>query len=149
MKSFILLFILVSTFGFANAQQVTLDDLMKPSTTEKSSSKQWINEFNAANDVSIAKKVLSNELIKMTKSKHWISLSNDGEITNELSFQTSKKMHLNRLIENLKEAGFELSNTKSEIDSKTFIYTKNKITIEVLALATENTAITVYLVTLI
>jgi hypothetical protein len=135
-----------------NAQQVTLDDLMKSSENTEivnGSSKKWINDFNAAEDIQIAKQLLSVELTKMTKSKHWLSLSADGEITKELSFQTSKKMYLDRMIENLKEAGFVLSNTKIDIDTKTFIYSKNNVTVEVLALATETTAQTVYLVTLL
>jgi hypothetical protein len=149
MKSIILCTILLLSITCVSAQQVTLDDLMKPTVNEKSSSKQWVKELNDAKEISVAKSILSNELIKMTKSKHWISLSLDGEMTKELSFQTSKKMHLDRMIENLIGAGFQLENTKTDIDSKTFVYSKNSLKIEVLALATENTATTVYLVTLL
>lgn len=134
----------------SNAQQIDFNDLINnKSNSEVNTSKKWIKEFTEAKDNSIAKEVLSLELVKMTKSKHWFSLSTDGEITKELSFQTSKKMHVVKVIENLKEAGFELVNTKCSIDGKTFIYSKNNFTIEVLAMETENTAQTVYLVTLL
>ncbi len=145
-----LFFFLFLVMTVSNAQLVDFNDLMNnKSNSEVNTSKKWIKEFTEAKDNSIAKEVLSNELMKMTKSKHWFSLSDDNEITKELSFQTSKKMLVDKVIENFKEAGFELVNTKCSIDCKTFIYSKNSFTIEVLALETESTTQPVYLVTLL
>lgn len=149
---FLTLFLLVSlsTISYAQ-QQVDFDDLKNGNTSmdNTGSSKKWIKDLDAAKDIQLAKAILSKELIKMTKSKHWLSLSANGEITKEISFQTSKKMHLVKVIDHLKEAGFVLSNTKTTIDSNTYVYTKGELTIEVLALQTESTATTVYLLTLI
>ena len=149
-KFLITFFFLFSLMTASNAQLVDFNDLMnnKPNS-EVNTSKKWIKDFTEAKDNSIAKEVLSNELIKMTKSKHWLSPSDDNVNTKELSFQTSKKMLVDKVVENLKEAGFELVNTKCSIDCKTFIYSKNSFTIEVLALETEITTQPVYLVTLL
>lgn len=150
LKALALIFIAVITVSVSQAQQVDFNDLMNNnSNSEVNTSKKWIKEFTEAKDNKIAKEVLSQELVKMTKSKHWFSLSAEGEITNDLSFQTSKKMHVDKVVENLKEAGFELVNTKCTTDCKTFIYSRNSFTIEVLAMETENTAQTVYLVSLL
>lgn len=54
-----------------------------------------------------------------------------------------------KVIDHLKEAGFVLTNTKTSTDSNTYVYSKGDLTIEVLALQTETTATTVYLLTLI
>lgn len=149
-KFFSLSFLTFLIMTVSNAQLVDFNDLMNDkSNSEVNTSKKWIKEFTEAKDNSIAKEVLSLELVKMTKSKHWFSLSDDSETTKELSFQTSKRMLVDKVIENLKEAGFELVNTKCSIDCKTFIYSKNSFTIEVLALETETTTQTVYLVTLL
>lgn len=149
-KFFILSFFTFFIMTGSNAQLVDFNDLMNnKSNAEVNASKKWIKEFTEAKDNAVAKDVLSLELVKMTKSKHWISLSDDSQNTKELSFQTSKKMLVDKVIENLKEAGFELANTKCSIDCKTFIYTKNSFVIEVLAVETETTTQTVYLVTLL
>lgn len=151
-RLFKITFIFAGLF-LANAlsAQVTLNDLMdsQNATNENRANKKWINDFELASSTDVAREVISTELIKMTKSKHWIDLSSNGEVTNEISFQTSKKMFVDRVIDNLKEAGFVLTATKNTGDSKIFTYTRNNVSVEVLALATESTAQTVYLVTLL
>ncbi len=132
-----------------NAQQVTFDELVNGNTEVKNSSKKWINELNSAETNETAKEILKAELIKLGNSRHWLTLSANGEITNDISFQTSKKMYLDRVVKDLKEAGFTLTNTKLEDNSTVFIYAKDGLTVEVLALSTETTSQTVYLVTLL
>lgn len=150
-RLFKITFIFAGLF-LANAvsAQVTLNDLMdnQNATNENRANKKWINDFELASSTDVAKEVVSVELIKLTKSKHWINLA-DGEISNEISFQTSKKMYVDRVIDHLKEAGFVLTATKNSDDSKVFTYTRNNVSVEVLALSTESTAQTVYLVTLL
>lgn len=150
LKALTLVIIAVVSISFVNAQQVDFNDLMNnKSGSEVNTSKKWIKDFNEAKDNSIAKEVLSLELQKMTKSKHWYSMVEEGQASKELSFQTTKKMHVDKVVENLKEAGFELMNTKCTTDCKTFIYTKNSFTIEVISMEAETTAQTIYLVTLL
>lgn len=145
------LFVVLGIFAmnFLNAQ-VTLNDLMDSNekVDASKSNKKWILELNETNNAEIEKQIVSTEILKMTKSRHWISLSSDGEFTQEQSFQTSKKMYVDRLIGNLKEAGFTLSQTKVNGDERIYVYSRNNISVEVLALSTESTATTVYLVTL-
>ena len=139
----------VISISTLNAQQVTFDELVNGNTEVKSSTKKWINELNSAETNEVAKEILKAELVKLGDSRHWLSISANGEISNDISFQTSKKMYLDRVVKDLKEAGFTLTNTKQEDNSTIFIYAKDGMTVEVLALSTETTSQTVYLVTLL
>lgn len=145
----ILTILTVVCISTLNAQQVTFDELVNGNKEVRNSSKKWINDLNSAQSSEIAKEILKAELNKLGDSRHWMNLSSTGEITNDISFQTSKKMYLDRVITDLKEAGFTLTNTKQEDNSIVFIYAKDGLTVEVLALSTETASETVYLVTLL
>ena len=150
--SMMMTMMIMAVVSTVNAQQVTFDDLVNgndASLIEKSASKKWVRDFNASENVDLAREVIKTEFLKLGKSKHWISLASSGELTNELSYQTGKKMYVDRMIADLKAAGFTLSSSKISDDTRTYVYSKGDIKVEVLALATETTSSAAYLVTLL
>jgi hypothetical protein len=135
-----------------SAQQVTFDDLINPeniSETKKNSGKKWIKDFIALENADAAKEILKNEFLKLEGSKHWVSLNTENDAANELSYQTSKKMYVTNMIIELKAAGFALTNHKIEKNSRTYVYSKGDLKVEIISLSTETADATEYLVTLL
>lgn len=152
-----ILFIVLS-FSFCvstYAQQVTFDDLMKMNSEKASDAtqylpnkKKWIEQLESVTNGDSAVVILKTEFNKKEKSNHWVSIYSENDKPKSISYQTTKKMYVDKIVSDLKEAGYVLSGSKIDDRSRTLIYSKENIHIEVLTLTDETTPGVVYLVTL-
>lgn len=145
-------FILVTSLG---AQQVTLEDLIKmngENATEASKylpqKKKWIEHSHKsfANDSVVV--VLKTDFNEEEKAHHWVSIYSENDQPKTISYQTTKKGYVDKIVSDLKSAGYMLSGTKINDRSNTETYSKEAISIEVMTIYEESRPGIYYLVTL-
>ncbi len=142
-------------FLAANAQQVTFEDLIKMNSEKASDAtdflpqkKKWVEHLNNTSNIDSAVVILKSEFNKQDKSRHWISIYSENDKPKTISYQTTKKMYVDKILTDLKAAGFTLSGSRETLNSMVLIYTKDNINIEVMTFAGETGTGAVYQVTL-
>jgi hypothetical protein len=138
-----------------NAQQVTFNDLIKMNAETASNAtqylpqkKKWVEKLEATSNDDSAVVILKTEFKKLEKSNHWVSIYSENDKPKSISYQTTKKMYVDKIVIDLKEAGFTLSGSKISDRSRSLTYSKDNINIEVMTVTDETTPGVVYLVTL-
>lgn len=137
------------------AQQVTFEDLIKmngENATEASKylpqKKKWIEHSHKtfANDSVVV--VLKTDFNEDEKAHHWVSIYSENDQPKTISYQTTKKGYVEKIIDDLKAAGYMLSGTKINDRSNSETYSKDEINIEVMTIYEESRPGIYYLVTL-
>lgn len=151
--SFILLGLFFTISAFS--QQITFDDLIKMNGENATSAtqhlpqkKKWTEELQTTKNEDSAVVVLKTEFVSQDRSNNWISIYSENDKPKTISYQTTKKMYVDKIVTDLKEAGFSLSGSKISDRSNATIYSKDNINIEVLTLMDETNPGVIYLVTL-
>ena len=110
--------------------------------------KKWVEQLQSVQSGDSAVVILKTEFAKSEKSNHWISIYSENDKPKSISYQTTKKMYVDKIVTDLKDAGFSLSGSKFSDQSRLLIYSKDNINIEVLTVIDETNPGVVYLVTL-
>lgn len=152
-----ILFLIVFSWccNHLQAQQVTFDDLINMNSEKASEAdkhlpnkKKWVEQLQSVQSGDSAVVILKTEFAKSEKSNHWISIYSENDKPKSISYQTTKKMYVDKIVTDLKDAGFSLSGSKFSDQSRLLIYSKDNINIEVLTVIDETNPGVVYLVTL-
>lgn len=150
-------FSLLFTIGFLStqAQQITFDDLIKMNSEKASAAtdflpqkNKWIEHSSHTSNVDSAVVILKTEVNKQDKSRNWLSIYSENDKPKSISYQTTKKAYIDKIIADLKTAGYTITNSRITPSTITIIYSKDEINIEVTTISSETNPEPVYQVTL-